>query len=97
LFDDVRAGAAVKQVVMLTNRRAEPVRLLKLEAQPSSYRCLLPAWTDQSRPLSLEPWDRVALEVSFIPGSAPDRRRASVAGDRGTGSDTSPLPRPPAP
>jgi hypothetical protein len=64
-FDDVPAGAALKQVVMLTNRRAEPVRVLRLEAQPSSYRCLIPAWRDSSQPLLLEPWDRVAIEVSF--------------------------------
>jgi len=64
-FDDVRAGSTLKQVVMLTNRRAEPVRVLRLDAEPSSYRCLMPAWADRTRPLVLESWDRVAIEVLF--------------------------------
>jgi hypothetical protein len=66
-FDDVRAGPPLGQVVMLTNRRAEPVRVLGLAAEPSSYRCLLPAWADRSQPLVLESWDRVAVEVRFTP------------------------------
>lgn len=66
-FDDVRTGAVLKQVVMLTNRRAEPARVLRLEAEPSSYRCLTPAWPDKSQPLVLESWDRVAIEVLFTP------------------------------
>lgn len=66
-FDDVRSGAALKQVVMLTNRLAEPVRVLRLSVQPSSYRCQMPAWSDKSQPLRLEPWDRVAIEVLFTP------------------------------
>ena len=66
-FDQVREGVALKQVVMLTNRRAEPVRVLRLEAEPSSYRCQMPAWTDRSHPLVLESWDRVAIDVLFAP------------------------------
>ncbi len=66
-FDAVRTGAAQKQVVMLTNRRAEPVRVLSLETEPSSYRCLMPAWADRSQPLVLESWDRVAIDVLFTP------------------------------
>ena len=77
-FDDVRAGAVLKQVVMLTNRRAEPVRILRVEAQPSSYRCLMPAWTDRSRPLVLESWDRVAIEVYF---DAPGTLAMVIAGE----------------
>lgn len=77
-FDDVRAGAAPKQVVMLTNRRAEPVRVRRLEAQPSSYRCLIPAWSDGSQPLLLEPWDRVAIDVNF---SHPGEIAMAVAGE----------------
>lgn len=66
-FDDVRSGAALKQAVMITNRRAEPVRVLRLESQPSSYRCQIPAWRDRSQPLQLESWDRVAIDVLFTP------------------------------
>jgi hypothetical protein len=64
-FDDARAGAALLQVVMLTNRRPEAVKILRLEAAPASYRCLLPSWTDRSQPLTVESWDRVAIEVRF--------------------------------
>jgi len=77
-FDDVRAGAALKHVVMLTNRRAEPVRVLRLEAQPSCYRCLMPAWTDRSQPLVLESWDRVAIDVLFTP---PGTLAMAIAGE----------------
>ena len=77
-FDDVRAGAALKQVVMLTNRRAQPVRVLQLEAAPSSYRCSMPAWTDRSLPLALESWDRVAIEVYF---DAPGTLAMVIAGE----------------
>ena len=77
-FDDVRAGAALKQVVMLTNRRAEPVRVLRLEAEPSSYRCLMPAWTDRSQPLVLESWDRAAIDVLFTP---PETLAMVIAGE----------------
>ena len=77
-FDDVRGGAPLKQVVMLTNRRAEPVRIVRLEAQPSSYRCLMPAWTDASRPLVLESWDRAAIEVLFTP---PGTLAMAIAGE----------------
>jgi len=77
-FDDVRAGAALKHVVMLTNRRADPVRVLRLEAQPSSYRCLLPAWGDTSHPLVLESWDRVAIEVHF---DHPEKPAMTIAGE----------------
>jgi hypothetical protein len=66
-FADVRAGEAPSQTVMLTNRRAEPVRILRLQAQPSSCRCVLPTWTDASRPLVLESWDRVPLSVQITP------------------------------
>lgn len=64
-FDDARAGAAGRQVVMLTNRRADPVRILRLSAEPSSYRCVVPGWIDRSQPLGLESWDRVAIDVHF--------------------------------
>lgn len=66
-FDDARAGAVLKQVAMLTNRRADPVRILRLEARPSSYRCLMPGWSDDSQPLVLESWDRVAIDIVFTP------------------------------
>lgn len=77
-FDDVRAGTALKQAVMLTNRRAEPVRILRLAGEPSSYRCLMPAWTDSSRPLVLQSWDRVAIEVFF---SHPETLAMAIAGE----------------
>lgn len=77
-FDAVRPGAALRQVVMLTNRRAEPVRILRIEAEPSSYRCLAPGWTDRSAPLVLESWDRVAIDVVFTP---PGTLAMAVAGE----------------
>lgn len=77
-FDEVRAGSVAKQVVMLTNRRAEPVRVLRLDAEPSAYRCLMPAWTDRSLPLVLESWDRVAIEVLF---TAPESLAMPIAGE----------------
>jgi hypothetical protein len=77
-FTDVPSGAAARQAVMLTNRRAEPVRILRLEARPSSCRCLLPAWTDPSRPLAVESWDRVVVEVSF---TSPQALTMPVAGE----------------
>lgn len=77
-FDDVRAGETPRQVVMLTNRRAEPVRILRLSAEPSSYRCLMPAWKDGSQPLVLESWDRVAIDVFFTP---PGALAMAVAGE----------------
>lgn len=77
-FDEVRAGIAAKQVVMLTNRRAEPVRVLRLDAEPSAYRCLMPDWTDRSQPLVLESWDRAALEVLF---TAPGSLAMPIAGE----------------
>jgi hypothetical protein len=66
-FDPVRPGTPARQVVTLTNRRAEPVRLLRLVAEPSSYRCVAPAWEDRSRPLQLESWDRLVIEVQVSP------------------------------
>ncbi len=66
-FYEVVSGTALKQVVMLTNRRAAPVRVIRLEAQPSSYRCLLPSWGDRSQPLVIESWDRIAIDVMFTP------------------------------
>jgi hypothetical protein len=77
-FDAVREGTVLKQVVMLTNRRAESVRVLRLEAEPSSYRCQMPAWTDRSRPLVLESWDRVAIDVLFTP---PGPLAMAIAGE----------------
>ncbi len=77
-FDDVRPGALLKSVVMLTNRRAEPVRVLRLEAAPSSYRCQMPAWPDRSQPLVLESWDRVAIEVAF---AAPRTLAMAIPGE----------------
>jgi hypothetical protein len=76
-FDDARAGAELSQVVMLTNRRAEPVRVLSLAAEPSSFRCLVPAWIDRSQPLTIESWDRVAIDVRF---SAPGALAMAIAG-----------------
>jgi hypothetical protein len=64
-FPDVQAGTAPSQVVMVTNRRAEPVRVLSLEARPPSCSCVLRGWTGPAEPLVLEPWDRVPLEVRF--------------------------------
>ena len=66
-FDAARAGTPARQLVTLTNRRAEPVRVLRLAAEPSSYRCVAPAWEDPSRPLQLESWDRAVIEVSVTP------------------------------
>jgi hypothetical protein len=63
---------------MLTNRKAEPVRILQLASRPSSCRCLIPAWTDLSQPLVLESWDRVLLEVSF---TSPQSLAMPVAGE----------------
>jgi hypothetical protein len=74
----VPAGAAAKHVVMLTNRRAEPVRILRLEGRPSSCRCLIPAWTDPSQPLTLESWDRVVMEVFF---TSPQSLAMPIAGE----------------
>lgn len=66
-FADVRTGTTADQTVMVTNRRAEPVRILSVQAQPSSCACALAGRDDLSLPLDLEPWDRVALEVRFSP------------------------------
>lgn len=77
-FDDARPGVVSRQVVMLTNRRAEPVRVVRVGAQPSSYRCLIPAWSDVSEPLALESWDRVAIEVVF---TAPGALVMAIAGE----------------
>lgn len=68
-FDGVRPGTVLRQAVALTNRRAEAVRILSISVEPSSYRCSLPSWKEPSRPLELEPWDRVALDVLFTPPS----------------------------
>lgn len=77
-FDNVRAGLLVEQVVMLTNRRADAVRILRLEAQPSAYRCRMPLWTDRTQPLTLESWDRAVLEVRF---ASPDSLAMPIAGE----------------
>lgn len=77
-FDAVRAGAVLKQAAILTNRRADPVRVLRLEAQPSSYRCLVPAWSDRSQPLVLESWDRVVIDVVF---TTPETLAMAIAGE----------------
>ena len=66
-FDAVQPGSPGRQIVTLTNRRAEPVRVLSLTAAPSSYRCLAPAWSEPSAPLQLESWDRMVLEVHLTP------------------------------
>jgi hypothetical protein len=66
-FDAARPGTPARQIVMLTNRRAEPVRVLRLAAEPSSYRCIAPAWEDPSRPLQLESWDRAVIEIHVTP------------------------------
>jgi len=77
-FDDVRAGAVLKQGAILTNRRADPVRVLSLEAQPSSFRCLLPSWSDRPQPLVLESWDRVAIDIVF---TSPGTLAMAIAGE----------------
>jgi len=77
-FDAVRPGELLRQPVAITNRRAEPVRILSISAAPSSYACSLLSWTDPSRPLELEPWDRVTLEVLFTP---PTTLAMPVAGE----------------
>lgn len=64
-LDDARPGDSQLQVVMITNRRAEPVRILETSAAPGSWTCSLPSWTDPARPLVVESWDRVRLEVRF--------------------------------
>lgn len=65
----VAAGDAsdARQTVVLTNRRSEPVRIVALRAEPSSFRCVMPAWAETSRPLVLESWDRTVLEAIFTP------------------------------
>jgi len=77
-FDAVRAGEVLKQTAILTNRRADPVRVLRLESQPSSYRCLIPAWNDRSQPLVLESWDRVAIDITF---TSPGTIAMGIAGE----------------
>lgn len=77
-FDDVRPGDVLKQAAILTNRRADPVRVLQLESQPSSYRCLIPAWSDRSQPLVLESWDRVAIDIVF---TSPGTLAMGIAGE----------------
>ena len=77
-FDDVRAGAVLKQVAILTNRRADQVRVLRLEAQPSSYSCLMPSWSDRSQPLVIESWDRVAIDIVF---TSPETLAMAIAGE----------------
>lgn len=77
-FDNVRAGAVLKQVAILTNRRADPVRILRLEAQPSAYHCLMPSWSDRSQPLVLESWDRVAIDIVF---TSPGTLAMAIAGE----------------
>ena len=69
-FDAVRPGTPARQAVTITNRRAEPVRLLSLVAAPASYRCVLPSWSDPATPLQLESWDRAVLEVLLTPPSS---------------------------
>jgi hypothetical protein len=77
-FDAVPAGAELRRVVTLTNRKADPVRILRLEGQPSSCRCLLPSWTDPAQPLVLESWDRTVLEVRF---ASPQTFAMPIAGE----------------
>ncbi len=77
-FDAVRLGPATRQLVALTNRRAEPVRVLRLEAQPSSFGCVLPSWTEPGAPFALESWDRTTLEVRFSP---PQTLAMPIAGE----------------
>jgi hypothetical protein len=77
-FDAVHPGTVLRQSVAITNRRAEAVRILSISAEPASYTCSLPAWTDRSRPLELEPWDRVTLEVQCTP---PPTLAMPVAGE----------------
>jgi hypothetical protein len=77
-FDGVPSGSVARRVVMLTNRRAEPVRILRLEARPSSCRCLIPAWTDPAQPLVLEPWDRTVVDVVF---TSPQSLAMPIAGE----------------
>jgi len=77
-FDDVRAGVVLKQDAILTNRRADPVRVLSLETRPSAFRCLMPAWSDRSHPLMLESWDRVAIDIVF---TSPGTLAMAIAGE----------------
>jgi hypothetical protein len=77
-FDDARAGAVLRQDAMLTNRRADPVRVLSLTAQPSSFRCRMPAWSDRSQPLVLESWDRAAIDIVF---TSPGTLAMPIAGE----------------
>jgi hypothetical protein len=77
-FDNVPPGAALRQTVMLTNRRAEPVRLLRLGSQPDAYRCLMSSWQDRSQPLVIESWDRVPIDVRFV---APAALPMAIAGE----------------
>jgi hypothetical protein len=77
-FDAVRPGAPARQLVTVTNRRAEPVRVISLTAEPSSYRCVAPAWADPSRPLQLEAWDRAVIEVHITP---PQSLAMPIAGE----------------
>jgi hypothetical protein len=77
-FEDVRAGETRTQTVMLTNRRAEAVRVVRLEAQPSSCACALAGWPDASQPLVLESWDRVRVEARF---DSPQAVTMPIAGE----------------
>lgn len=77
-FDDVRPGAALRQTVMITNRRAEPVRILRSSVEPAAWTCVVSGWTDASRPLAVESWDRVPLEVRF---SAPPVIAMPISGE----------------
>ena len=77
-FDDARAGSTQVQTVMLTNRRAEAVRLLRMASQPEAYDCRISAWVDRSQPLAIESWDRVPIGVRF---TAPATLAMPVAGE----------------
>jgi hypothetical protein len=64
-FEGVLAGAEEAQTVVLMNRRAEAVSVLRVGAEPATFGCALPGWSDPAHPLVVESWDRVALVVTM--------------------------------
>lgn len=70
VFDAPEPGRAVAETVVLVNRRAEPVLLRSVAAEPSSYRCRVRAAEAAPGPLRVESWERVPVEVTYAPAAA---------------------------
>jgi hypothetical protein len=77
-FDEVRPGDRRVEQVVLTNRSSGPVEIRSLEASPQTFACRVPAWADPARPLVVEPWDRLQIEVAM---SAPPTVAMPIAGE----------------